>query len=190
VASGAERRIDVGEVDDRIFINSVGFAFDAAVLRAMVGRTWPPGAALYLRCALEQIFRFRGVDVAVGGAMRRHLLLVIANGARFGGSFLIAPTADLSDGLLDIIAVLDASPLRRARLFAAALRGAHIDLAEVEQTRAASVSLTFREPPSFQLDGDLYVATRADLVVRCIPAALRVVSGATVSPGATSGSAR
>jgi diacylglycerol kinase family enzyme len=115
---------------------------------------------------------------------------VVANGARFGGSFLIAPTAELSDGVLDIIAVLDAAPLRRVKLFAAAMRGTHVGLADVEHRQARSVDLRFRAPPIFQADGDLYVATRAELTVRCLPGALRVVSAASDAPDAMTGSAR
>jgi diacylglycerol kinase (ATP) len=191
IASGDERRIDVGFVDDRFFVNCAGFGFDAAVLAASVGRRWPRGDALYLACALEQILGYRGVEIDDGDAgFRRHLLMVIANGARFGGSFRIAPGADLSDGALDIIGIGDASPLRRARLFAAAVRGTHLALPEVRTRRAADVRLRFREPPFYQVDGDLYRAAAAEVAVRCIPGALRIVSGGTASSARSRESAR
>jgi diacylglycerol kinase (ATP) len=191
VATGAERRIDIGLVDDRVFVNCAGFGFDAAVLGATAGRTWPRGDALYLASAIEQILGYRGVDIASGSeTFERHLLLVIANGARFGGTFHIAPGADISDGALDIVGVLDASPLRRVRLFAAAIRGSHLALPEVSSRRSTEVRLQFREPPLFQIDGDLYRAAAPEVTVRCVPGALRVVSGATSSPDDSSGSAR
>ena len=191
VAAGAERRIDAGSVDGRTFVNCAGFGFDAAVLRATEGRRWPRGDALYLSCALEQILGYRGVPLAVGeSAFASSLLTVIANGPRFGGSFRIAPGADMSDGELDIVSVADATPIRRVQLLAAAVRGAHLGLPGVSCTRSAGMVLRFREPPSFQVDGDLYRASGTEVVVQCAPGALRVVSGALASPVASSGSAR
>jgi len=174
-----------------VFVNCAGFGFDAAVLRATEGRTWPRGDALYLSCAVEQILGYRGVEIASGtDAFRTYLLLVIANGARFGGSFRIAPGADVSDGALDIVGILDVAPMRRVRLFAAAVRGTHVALPEVRTRRASEVRLRFREAPLFQVDGDLYRASGPEVAVRCVPGALRIVSGASVSRDATSESAR
>jgi diacylglycerol kinase family enzyme len=115
---------------------------------------------------------------------RTYLLLVIANGARFGGSFTIAPGADVDDGSLDIIGILDASPVRRVALFAAAIRGRHLRLPEVQAQRAAAMRLRFRDPPIFQVDGDLYQAAGCEVAVRCAPGVLRVVSASSgVSDG-------
>ena len=191
IAAGTERRIDVGRIDGRIFVNCAGFGFDAAVLQATEGRTWPRGDALYIACALEQILGYRGVALAMGrAAFANSLLTVIANGPRFGGSFRIAPGADMSDGALDIVSVADATPVRRVQLLAAAVRGAHLGLPGVERTRSAETVFRFREPPSFQVDGDLYRASGEEVVVSCLPAALRVVSAASASPAVSSGSAR
>jgi diacylglycerol kinase (ATP) len=188
-AEGTTRSIDVGFVDDRFFVNCAGFGFDAAVLGAAEGRQWPRGDALYAWCAAERLFGYRGVSVASDdGPFRTHLLLVIANGERFGGSFRIAPSADMSDGAFDIVGVADASPLGRVRLFAAAVRGTHVGLRAVETRRAAAVRLRFREPPIFQVDGDLYRAATPDVTVRCVPRALRVLTSVTTSSDATSGS--
>ena len=185
VGGGATRRIDAGFVDDRFFVNCAGFGFDAAGLRAAEERRWPRGAALYLTCALEQILGYRGVEMAeVGEEFRTYLLLVVANGARFGGSFRIAPGAEVDDGRLDVIGILDAPPLRRVGLFAAAVGGTHLRLPEVRADRASLLRLRFREPPIFQVDGDLYRAGSRDVSVRCAPAALRVVSaGSDASVG-------
>jgi diacylglycerol kinase (ATP) len=182
VAKGTARRIDVGYVDDRFFVNCAGFGFDAAVLGATAGRRWPRGDALYLTCAVEQILGYRGVEMASDEEdPRTHLLLVVANGARFGGSFRIAPGADVADGMLDIIGILDASPLRRVRLFAAAVRGTHLALPEVRHRQASLLRIRFPAAPLFQVDGDLYRAAGLEVVVRCVPGVLCIVSGESAS---------
>jgi diacylglycerol kinase (ATP) len=177
VARGATRRIDVGYVDDRCFVNAAGFGFDAAVLEAAAGRVWPRGNALYLACAMEQLFSYGGITASIGGGpMRTHLLLVIANGARFGGSFHIAPEASVSDSMLDVVAILDATPVRRMLLLAAATRGAHIRLPEAFTFQERETLIRFTVPPVFEADGELHRAASPEVRVRCVPGALRVIT--------------
>ena len=182
VARGTAMRIDVGYIDDRCFVNAAGFGFDAAVLQAASRRMWPGGRALYLACALERLFGYQAIAASIGGGpMRPHLLLVIANGTRFGGSFRIAPDASVTDGALDVVAVLDAEPIRRITLLAAATLGAHTRLAEAFAFQERETTIRFLEPPVFEADGELHQAGGAEVRVRCVPRALRVLTSASSS---------
>ena len=78
---------------------------------------WVKGEALYLYSALRQLTSYPGVDITVASASKqrdraRLLMMVIANARNFGGKFLIAPDASLTDGKLDSVAIRDASTLR------------------------------------------------------------------------------
>ena len=89
------------------------------------------GDLLYLGAAIRQLFRFRGLTIDIATAAgargaRAHLMLIIANGKNFGGMFQIAPDARIDDGLLDAISILDASPLTRISMLAAAPSGKHV----------------------------------------------------------------
>ena len=177
VAGRAERRIDVGFVDDRCFINCAGFGFDAAVIAVARQRRWPGGPLHYLVHALEQLVGFRGIEIGEDRSpFAPHLLLVVANGARFGGSFHIAPGADLGDGMLDVLGVADVATFARARVLAAATRGTHVGLPGVSARRMAGIRLRFRAPPIYEADGELCVAASVDVTIRCAPGALRVVT--------------
>jgi diacylglycerol kinase (ATP) len=104
------------------------------------------------------------------------LLLVAAGvGRHFGGKFAVAPDADPTDGLLDVVQIADAGPVRRARLFAAAGRGAHVREPEVRVRREAWVRLRFASPPAYETDGELRQALSPTVTVRCLPGVLRVV---------------
>ena len=139
------------------------------------------GNALYAWSALRQLFGYRGFDAHLdadrrSGATETFLGLFFANGRRFGGSFEIAPQARLDDGALDLIALGAMSSLRRARLFAAATQGRHLGAVEVRTHSVTRMHLRFAAPPFYDGDGDLYRAASADVVVSCLPAALRVIS--------------
>lgn len=179
IASGVTRRIDLGAVDDRPFLNCAGFGFDAVVCEALARPTRLRGPAVYVATALRYLLTYRGLDVAVdGGPRARRLMIVCSNGRWFGGTFLIAPDAVFDDGAIDVATIGDVPGLARVPLFARAMRGAHRDHSAVAGWRAPETRLVFDEPPVFEADGELAYAERREVVVRTWPAALTVVAPA------------
>ncbi len=181
VQSG-DSRVDVGRIEDTFFLNSCGFGFDVAVLQGLGQVRWLRGKAVYLYTALTQLFRFRGLHVTVETTLvsrRRslHMMLLIANGPWFGGGIPIAPTALVTDGELDAIAVHDVSAFRRLLILVAVARGRHPRYAEVHIERAAGFTVAFDAMPIYEADGEIHQAKSASVLVRCIPGALRVVTG-------------
>ena len=180
VRQGATRQIDVGRIEDRHFLNIVGFGFDIAVIEDSWNVTWLGGDLLYLYCALRQLARFRGfaADVAEDGAVpvRRDLLmLIIANARIFGGTFRIAPQADLADGLLDAVYFANIPLARRLPLMAKLLNGTHAASPHVRQARKREFHLQFPAPPTYETDGEWNQAKSALLHVVTIPRALAVM---------------
>jgi diacylglycerol kinase (ATP) len=177
---GPDTRVDVGQIEDRYFLNVTGFGFDIAVLEDIENISWLKGDALYKYSALRQLFRYPGVSIDVSSAAKargatQHLMLIIANGKNFGGAFRIAPDASVTDGCLDAIAIAVAPPLRRMKLFGAAGKGTHVAFPEVSTEQAPSFTLEFSAPPAYETDGEYNRASSSRLTVRCVPGALRVV---------------
>ncbi len=177
VAAGATRRVDMGAVDDRPFLNGAGFGFDAVVCEALARPTRLRGPLVYVATALRELLTYRGLDVAINGAARgRRLMLVFSNGRWFGGTFRIAPDADVADGRLDISTYGDVRGLARVPLFARAIRGTHLRHPAVATWRATETRLVFDEPPVFEADGEFARARGCEVVVRTWPGALTVVA--------------
>jgi diacylglycerol kinase (ATP) len=177
---GPDLRVDVGCIEGRYFLNVTGFGFDIAVIEDVATIRWLKGDAVYLYSALRQLLGYQGIEIDVATETTRHaarhLMLIIANGKHFGGSFHIAPQASLTDGRLDAVAIAVAPPMRRVRLFGAATRGTHLAQPEVRATQARSFKLSFPSPPAYETDGEYNRATSTELEVRCLPRALRVVT--------------
>jgi diacylglycerol kinase (ATP) len=186
----AERRIDLLRIDGRRHVlNVAGVGFDAAVAQR-VERARLPRAAAYVAGSLAELFRYPGFEVAEEGvAGRRLLMLALANGRHFGGTFVIAPGAELDDGLIDVVAIADASPVERLRLFAAAFSGRHVSMPGVEVRRAAALTLRFAAAPLLEVDGDLHRAASPEVEVVCLRGALRVVTPTDGFPRSPRGSA-
>lgn len=170
----------VGELAPRHFLNVVGVGFDVAVVEAASSARFLKGETLYKVTALQQLFRFRGLPVALregdaGAAPRRHLVVTVTNGAYFGGGFPITPDARIDDGLLHACVIEDASPWRRMLLFAWAQRGRHVHAPEVQLRTGPRYTLSFDGPVRFEADGDLFDTDSRELSLEVLPRALTVV---------------
>jgi len=186
---GPDTRVDVGRIEDRHFLNIAGFGFDIAVLEDCARITWLRGEALYRVSALRQLFGYRGIEIEIGSprAQRgpaRHLMLIVANAKHFGGSFHIAPRADLTDGRLDAVSILDGPPLARLGLFVAATHGTHMSNPRVVTEQAERFTLRFPASPAYEIDGEYRRAASAELEITCVPRALRVVVAPPASAAA------
>ncbi len=186
VETGSSTRIDVGLADGHYFLNSCGFGFDASVLEASMNVRFLKGDAVYIYSALAQLLTYRGSDVIVDGAAQTAgggmLMITVSNGRSLGGAFRIAPHASVLDGELDVCLFQDSNLLERVRLFAAALRGTHGTLPAVQTLTTRNLSLTFKQSPAMEIDGELRHGRSATVSIRCIPRALAVVA----APGALS----
>lgn len=180
VAAGHTRRIDVGQVAQRHFLNVLGFGFDIAVIEDSWRVKRLTGELVYLYCALRQIYAFPGfpVEIEGEGLSGRHelLMLVVSNARVFGGGFRVAPQARLDDGRLDLTAFANMSPGRRLAVLVALLRGVHGRAPEVHTAAPTELRLRFERPPAYEVDGEWCQAQSSELHVRCLPRALDVLA--------------
>jgi len=175
----SNKLVDVGRVEETYFLNCCGFGFDVAVLQELERTQWVSGSSVYIWAALKQLFSYRGFDVSVeasNDAWSKHMMLVIANGPFFGGTFRIAPSASLSDGLLDAVSILDVPVSRRLAMLSAAIKGTHERFAEVVVRQAEHFDVAFDSAPWYETDGELHYAQSSKLRIISCPSALRVVS--------------
>lgn len=180
VAQGHARTIDVGRVENRHFLNIAGFGYDVAVLEDSWSVAYLEGSLLYIYCALRQLRSFPGFSVelaADGGASARKglLMLVIANARVFGGGFQIAPSADLADGQLDVVAFANMGFWERLAIMQKLMAGSHASSPRVEASRARSLELRFEAPPAYETDGEWNRASSGTVRVESVPGALDVL---------------
>lgn len=168
---GTERRVDLGRVDDTWFANVAGFGFDVAVLHAT--RRMPAQREVMAYDGLEA--RLDGGDGVSPERWIRRLMVIFANGHVFGGTFPIAPGARVDDGMLDAIVFDESSRAGRVPLLLRALRGTHAAHPEVHRAAGSRFTLECREPPWYELDGDLHRAPSPQVEIAVVPGVLRVL---------------
>ena len=102
-------RIDIGRMNDTYFLNVSGTGFDVEVLRqAEKYKQAHKGLGVYLRGVRDAIRAFRPLDARLGfdGAEMencRFTIISIGNGRYIGGGMRAVPTAQVNDGLFDVV---------------------------------------------------------------------------------------
>jgi YegS/Rv2252/BmrU family lipid kinase len=180
VLDGETRTIDVGRVEDKHFLNIVGFGYDVAVLEDSWNVAYLEGSALYLYCALRQLRSYRGFSLeaeADGRALGKAgmLMVIVANARIFGGGFRVAPHADIADGKLEAVAFGNMGFPGRVSALVRLLRGTHLKHPRVAAVTAARLVYRFEAPPAYETDGEWNRAGSAEVVIEAVPRALRVL---------------
>lgn len=181
LATAVTRRMDVGRINGRPFLNVGGAGFDAAVGQAFHARALRGGrrgVMSYARIAFAMSWTYRCGRFTLEAGEHRFdgpaWLVAFVNGRQYGGAAVIAPGARLDDGLLDVVVIEEAAPLE---ILAAAPRLYLGGLDAFRRYRRLALSeavLTGSEPFPHHLDGEPGGPTTR-LEVRIDPLALNVL---------------
>src|SRR6266850_1888196 len=162
--AGAERVIDAGDVDGRLFFNVAGIGLDARVAhRFAVDGLEKRGFSRYIAMTLRELSRYEPDRLTVttpsASTTGPMLLVAIANGRQYGNGAMIAPHALLDDGRLDVITV-SVRPLMRACVELPLVFMGRIErLGGVTMARTESVHITSPHPVVYHLDGEPIAGT-------------------------------
>jgi diacylglycerol kinase (ATP) len=182
---GAAQPMDVGQVNGRSFINSLGVGIDAniaATAEHMKRTTFLRGHTLYYAASLTELLfhynRCPELHVTIDGVehdRRLYAMAAVNMGPTAGGGFKINPGADARDGLLDLCLIWKPSQRRALRLLPLVEKGKHIDEPEVRRLRVRTVTMEAAQPVFAHLDGEVMRAPRFDVSI--LPGALLVRQG-------------
>jgi YegS/Rv2252/BmrU family lipid kinase len=172
------RALDLGEIDDHLFVNLAGIGFDAYVAAEFDAPTnRRRGFDTYVRIGARALIGYvperYEITTGDGRTESRAILVTLANSAQFGNGARIAPGARVDDGLLDLVVVEERTRWRTLwnvpRLFTGTIDRMpgctirRIDRATIESDR----------PMVYHVDGEP-IAGGTRLRVRVHPGALRV----------------
>jgi diacylglycerol kinase (ATP) len=179
--SGVRRRMDVGVLNGRPFLNVAGIGFDAAVGHAFHERGrrgGRRGLLGYVRLSLLELRAYRAPRLAVeaGGARIdvTGFVATFANGPQYGSGAVVNPGGRLNDGQLEVVVVED-RPLWRLLLAAPRLFTGGLDrVPGIHRLPCATATVTATPPSAVHCDGDPAGAT-GRVVVELRPRALEIV---------------
>ncbi len=186
LSRGRVRRIDLGWLNDRYFVNIGGVGFDAEVAAAanrfkkrMPGRV--PGMVPYVFGILQMLFSYMNKDMNI--TLRgpegeiilnpRTFLVAAGNSAYTGGGMHICPGASLSDGLFHVVLAEDLSKLDTLLLLPRVFSGSHVKHKKVSQFLAEEIVVTCEQELNVYADGEVYAVTPAHF--KAMAGALEVI---------------
>lgn len=154
------RGIDIGMANDRCFINISGggslteLTYEVpARLKTMIGQL-----AYYLK-GLEKLPRLRPIKLDIRSPHFTEeveaMMFLVSNSNSVGGFERLAPSASLSDGLLDVIILKKCHLADFLRIATLALRGEHLSDPRVIYFQTNELNITSDDEVLLNLDGEL-----------------------------------
>jgi diacylglycerol kinase (ATP) len=171
IVAGHSRRIDLGHVNDQVFLNAASLG-----LPVTVAQSQDPDLKRRLRGfsyiiatirALRTIRRFT-VRITVDGQKSelKALQVTVGNGERFGGGMRVGSSPAIDDGLLDVFAI-EAETLADLIHAAPAIRFGLQDSNPITRTfRGSEVRIETNRPMPINTDGEISTETPADFSVQ------------------------
>ena len=178
ILCGRTRRIDVGQVNGRLFLNVASIGLAAEVTRRLnrgAKSRW--GVLAYLWAAIGAMVKGRSfsVEIRSGGEILRTRTwqISIGNGRSYGGGLTIHDKASIDDGLLDLYSLEVEHSWHLLPLIPALWRGELDPVLAVRTMHGTTFQIRpLSRPRSIIADGELIGKTPADF--HLLPQALSV----------------
>jgi diacylglycerol kinase (ATP) len=189
LAAGSIRAVDAALVEtgsgrSRWSINNIGALLEGEINLASHQLRWPRGSGLYLRAALQRLWRrpeLAALKLEVDGTLleRETALLSISNGCRSGGRFYLAPCARVDDGRFDYLVVPPASRFRLIWEMYKSLRRDRAASRWIEQGEFSTMRVESSIPLAAHVDGEPWLRPAEDerrLAITVHPGVLKVLA--------------
>ena len=180
--AGRRLPVDLGRVNDRLFLNTSGGGFIAEVSVAVTPQLKTiAGRLAYLVGGAHALLEYEPVKATVSaepGEVRVGLGLyafAVCNSRLIGGGRLIAPDAVIDDGLLDVCLIESMSTLEFIALARKVAGGDHVNDARVRYLQASSVVIELNRQMRINTDGEVFEASRCEYSV--LPKAATFLAG-------------
>ncbi|MBU6470187.1 MAG: diacylglycerol kinase family lipid kinase [Gammaproteobacteria bacterium] len=181
IAQARTRTVDVARCNDFYFVNNLGIGFDARVAMTANRMQWLHsqivyGVAMIKTLALSHdtpTVRLWHDDETMETAIT---LIAVNNGRVEGGAFMLAPQAQIDDGLLDVVVAGGLSRLGILRLVPQVLRGSHIDHPAVTMFRTGQLVIESDTGLPVHADGEIRYTDARRLEIEILPHRLTLMA--------------
>lgn len=151
--------IDIGFANGEAFISNAGVAFDALIAKKFA-KSVKRGFMIYSWLVTKHLWLYKEWDwqITIDGKQltERAFMINVANGQQFGYNFRIAPMANHTDGMLDLIIIRKFPKILGATLVVRAMNGSIHKSPYVEHIRGNEITIAHPSLKLMQTDGDAH----------------------------------
>jgi len=187
---GAASAVDLGVMTDErgrreYFDNTLGIGFGAIVTIRSHRLPLLRGFLMYLTSVIQAIILDHNpihmqIESDDEKWEQKVIYLILCNGPREGGGFLIAPEAKIDDGIFHYAMITDVSRAMMFRIVPEVMKGTHGRFKQVKMGTCKKFSLTANRPLYIHADGEIFSGPGTDLrkvSFEILPKVLKVVRG-------------
>ncbi len=158
------KKVDVWRVNHKRFINCFGAGFDGEIAQRMYGKKYfLPSKLKYWLEILRSIFTYKSSKLTINGKTQSCFMMAVANGKVYGGGFKIAPLAETTDGLADLIIVGKVPIFKRFLYLPIIERGEHLKLDVITYSKSDHITIASERPLPAQIDGEPMLAEKYEI---------------------------
>lgn len=151
------QKIDAGMINDQLFFCTAGLGFEA-VIGDKFNNAPTRGLMTYVEFCAREYTKYRReiYNIEIGGNRYRYkaFLITLANSSQWGNNAFIAPDANISDGMIDVVvwkkAPLVSMPLLTMGLFLKTIRHSEY----IDRFRCKELHITRSREGLIQFDGE------------------------------------
>jgi len=187
---GEASRVDLGLMTDEhgrkeYFDNTLGIGFGAVVTIRSHKLPLLRGFIMYLTAVIQTIILDHNpmtmqIETDDQKWEQSVIYLVLCNGPREGGGFLIAPEAKIDDGILHYAMITNVSRPMMLRIVPEVMKGTHGRFKQVRMGTCKKFTLSADRPLYIHADGEIFTGPGTDLrkvSFEILPGVLKVVRG-------------
>lgn len=159
INKGNTINMDIGFANEKPFVSNAGVAFDALISRKFAKST-RRGFAVYSWLVTKHMWTYKSwnwrIEIDGNPISEKAFIITVANGKQFGYNFQIAPEANWTDGLFDIVIIKSFPKILGGAIVLRAMAGTILKSAFVKYYRGKQVTISHPELKLMQTDGDAH----------------------------------
>ena len=167
ISTGKAIRIDAGEAGGRYFVSVLGIGFPVSVAVEANRVKGVRGSVVFFLAMYKCLLRMKAErleikldDREIGGDFTS---LVVQNTPYTGGGLLIAPAAEVDDGLLDVVAVGRIGKIDLMMNLPKLYKGRHLKHPRFSHSQCRKLEIRSKEKLPAMFDGDLFGYTPLEM---------------------------
>lgn len=170
--------IDSATFNDKYFFNMAGMGFDAHISSVFAGNKGR-GLSGYVKLGLREVLSYKPQNyrIAIDGReyLRKAFVISVANSSQYGNNAHIAPTASVTDGLLDVC-IIKEFPMYKLPVLAYQMLSSKTDSSSlVEIIKGKNIRISRVKEDAIHIDGEpFFMGT--EIAVSVNPLSLNIIT--------------
>jgi diacylglycerol kinase (ATP) len=170
--------IDTATFNDKCFFNMAGMGFDAHISSVFAGNKGR-GLTGYVKLGLKEVLSYKPQTyrLIIDGKeyVKKAFVISVANSSQYGNNAHIAPTASVTDGLLDVCIVKE-FPMYKLPLLAYEMLNSKTDHSKlVEIIKGKNINISRIKEDAIHIDGEpFFMGT--EIAVSVNPLSLNIIT--------------